>query len=244
MLQVVKERRTVSAHAQVGELINPVSDLWEIELLYGKHPSYTESTYAVRFKTKLEGGASKCFLVIDLRERFDEFLRELNVFGVMEKADFHRVIDYVKELKIRGIFTRVPNLLTVMENSADADESLELYGMVVDAVLSDPDAFPTITSDAYKHGVSSGVVLDTDQYKAKYGENAVAITTEALLDILDLDGGTKNVRFMEIIRGWREQGLLLKQCRQARLQEPIKPNISSKEVKRFYIFRIDGLGQE
>lgn len=241
MLQLVKERNS-KLEIRTDELVNPVANLWEIELLYGKHPSYTENTYAVKFKTKLEGRASKCFLVIDLRERFDEFLRELNVFGVMEKAEFHRAIDYVKELKIRGIFTRVPNLLTVMENSADADESLELYGLVVDAVLSDPDAFPTITSDAYKHGISSGVVLDTDQYKEKYGENAVAITTEALFDILDLDASTKNTRFMEIIRGWREQGLLLKQSRQARLQEPIKPNISSKEVKRFYIFRIDGLG--
>lgn len=41
-------------------------------------------------------------------------------------------------------------------------------------------------------------------------------------------------RFMEIIRGWREQGLLLKQSRQARLQEPIKPNISSKSNYTFF----------
>lgn len=241
MLQLVKERRI--AVERVSEMANPVEALWEIELLYGKHPSYTESTYAVKLTTKLEGGASKCFLVIDLRDRFDEFLRELNVFGSMEKAELHQTIDYVKHLKINGLFRRVPNLLTEMEGSADADESLELYHMVVDAVLSDPDAFPTVSSDAYKHGVSSGVILDSEQYVAKYGDNAVAITTEALMEILDLDGGTKSVRFTEITRGWREQGVLLKLSRQARLQEPVKPNISSKEVKRFYIFRIDELGQ-
>ncbi|UOK61567.1 hypothetical protein MT997_24170 [Paenibacillus sp. OVF10] len=34
---------------------NTVEALWKIELLYGKHPSYTESTYAVKLTTKLEG---------------------------------------------------------------------------------------------------------------------------------------------------------------------------------------------
>jgi hypothetical protein len=240
MLQIVKERKR--AVVQVSEMANPVAALWEIELLYGRHPSYTESTYAVKLTTKLEGGSSKCFLVIDLRTRFDEFLRDLNVFGSMEKAELHQTIDYVKHLKISGLFKRVPNLLVEMEGSAGADESLELFRMVEDAVLSDPESFPSVSLDAYKHGVSSGVILDTDQYIEKYGRDAVGITTEALMEILDLDGGTKSVRFTEITRGWREQSLLLKQSRQARLQEPIKPNISSKEVKRFYIFRIVGLG--
>ncbi|GIP31626.1 hypothetical protein [Paenibacillus sp. J2TS4] len=54
MLQVVKQRR--NADVQVSEMPNPVEALWQIELLYGKHPSYTESTYAVKLTTKLEVG--------------------------------------------------------------------------------------------------------------------------------------------------------------------------------------------
>ncbi|MFI8711976.1 hypothetical protein [Brevibacillus brevis] len=242
MLTLVKERGNVNTPSK--EMPNPVAALWEIELLYGKHPSYSELTYGVKFTTRLEGNASKCYLVVDLRERFDEFLRELNVFGSMEKAEFHKAIDYVKHLKINGIFKRVPNLLTVMEGAASADESFELFEMVVESVLSDPDAYPSISSDAFKSGESSGVILDTEQYVSKYGANAVGVTTEALFEILNLDGSTKSTRLLEITRGWLGQGLLLKQSRQARLQEPIKPNASTKEVKRFYILRIDGLGQE
>ncbi|UFJ40402.1 hypothetical protein LOK74_20590 [Brevibacillus humidisoli] len=215
MLQLVKERKNIAE--QVSEMANPVEALWEVELLYGKHPAYTENTYAVKFTTKLEGHASKCFLVIDLRDRFDEFLRDLNVFGSMEKVELHQTIDYVKYLKINGIFRRVPNLLSEMEGSAGADESLELFSLVADAVLSEPDAFPTVSSDAYKNGVSSGVILDSEQYAEKYGENAVGITTEALLEILDLDGGTRDARFKEIARGWLEQGLLLKRSNQVYL---------------------------
>lgn len=240
MLTVVKSREVASAPSR---MMNPVENLWSIELLYGKHPDYTELTYAVNFTTKLEGNASKCFLVIDLRERFEEYLRDLNVFGSLERNELHSVIDYIKYLKINGIFRRVQSLLEEMEGSASRDESFALFEMVVDSIKSDLDVFPSISSDAYKHGVSAGVRLDTDQYVEKYGENAVGVTAEFLFETLSLEGSTKNVRLLEIARGWREQGQLLIKNKQARLQEPVKPNISSKEVKRFYIFKIDGLGQ-
>ncbi len=244
-MYLVKEKEgQVSANQNevAGELLNPVAALWGIELLYGRHPLYTESTYAVNFMTKLEGGASKCYLVIDLRERFDEYLKELNVFGSMEKAEFHKAIEYVKQLKVKGIFRRVQNLLSVMEGSAGADESAELFALVVDAVLSDPDAYPLISSDNYKHGVSGGVILDIEPYLMKYGESAVGVTTEALLEILNLEeSGTRGARFMEIMRGWLESGHLLKRNRGPRLQEPIKPCVSSKEVRRFYVFRVENL---
>jgi hypothetical protein len=239
MLMLVKEHSIVSAP---NKEINPVEALWVIDLLYGKHPGYSELTYGVCFTTRLEGNAQKCYLVVELRERFDEFLRELNVFGSMEKAEFHKVIDYVKHLKINGIFKRVPNLLTVMEGAASVDESFELFAMVEDGVLGNPDSFPTVTSDDYKHGESSGVILDTEQYLSKFGPSAVGITSEALFEILGLDGSTKTLRLLEIARGWREAGLLLKVTKQARLQESVKPNVSSKDVKRLYIFRINGLG--
>lgn len=240
MLTVVKERR--SANVQPKEMINPVENLWSVELLYGKHHAYTELTYAVNFTTKLEGGASKCFLVIDLLEKFEEYLRDLNVFGALERSEFHAVIDYIKYLKVNGIFKRVPNLLSELEGSSGKEESLELFEALEDGILSDLDAFPSISSDAYQHGVSAGVVLDTEQYIEKYGMNVVGVTAEFLYEALSLDGSTKNVRLQEIVRGWKSEGQLLVKNKQARLQEPIKPNLSSKEVKRFYIFKIDGLG--
>ncbi|QSO50160.1 hypothetical protein JZ785_14395 [Alicyclobacillus curvatus] len=244
MLHLVKENIHTDSK-KTSEIVNPVATLWDIELFYGKHPNYTECTYSVNFTTKLEGHASRCYLVIDLREHFDEYLRELNVFGSIEKSELHKTIEYIKQLKINGIFKRVPNLLSVMEGKAGSDESLELFELVMEAVQSDPDAFPSVSSNLYKHRVSSGVVLDTDQYITKYGHGALAITTEALLEILNLDeGSTKSIRFMEITRGFLANGYLLKRNRGPRLQEPIRPNLYSKEVKRFYVFKGDGTAQD
>jgi hypothetical protein len=237
MLRIVKQPKEL-IDSQSKEIVNPVAALWEIELLFGKHPDYTENTYAVNFTTKLEGNASKCFLVIDLRDRFDEYVRSLNVFGSIEKNEFHKVIDYVSQLKVNGIFRRVPDLLTVMEGSASSSESQALYELVVEAVQSDPEAYPTISSNLYQHGVSAGVILDTEQYVAKYGQS-VGITTEALLEIVNVDAITKSTRFLEIIRGWQASGILLKKSKSPRLQEQIKPRLDSKEVKRFYIFQMD-----
>lgn len=243
MLKLVKERvvASVSEQLETAVMPNPVAALWDIELLYGKHPAYSELTYGVCFRTRLEGNAAKCYLVVELRERFDEFLRELNVFGAMEKAEFHKAVEYVKYLKINGIFRRVPNLLSVMEDAASADESYELFSMLEESILANPESFPAISSDEYRHGVSAGVILDTEQYISKYGECAVGVTTEALIDILELEGSTRSTRLLEITRGWKEAGLLLHVTRQARLQEPVKPCASSKDVRRFYIFRVEGL---
>ncbi|MEF2969114.1 hypothetical protein V3851_25350 [Paenibacillus sp. M1] len=243
MLQLVKNQRT--HETEVPELPERISALWSVELLYGKHPAFSTSTYCVKLTTKLEGNASKCYLVIDLRDRFEEFLRELNIFGVMEKADFHKVIDYVTQLKIKGVFRRVANLLDVIEGTAENSEGYELFDVVSEAIINDLDSYPTISSDQYKHGSSAGVILDTEQYITKYGENAVGITTEALIEILELESSsTRNVRLTEITRSWKELGLLLKLSKQSRLQEPVKPWISSKDVKRFYILKIDAIAQE
>ncbi|ETT56795.1 hypothetical protein C162_00245 [Paenibacillus sp. FSL R7-269] len=238
-LTIVKDRGVTTSDKQ--PMANPVGDLWDIELFYGKHPNYTELTYSVNFMSLLEGRASKCFLVIELREQFDIFLRDLNVFGCMEKAEFHKAIDYVKYLKINGLFKRVPNLLSVMEGKASADESNELFSMVEDCILNNLEAFPTVSSDEYRPGECFGVILDTEQYVEKYGVNAVGVTSDALIEFLNLEGESKIIRLLEIARGWRDQELLLHFTKQARLQEPIKPNVTSKAVKRFYIFRVNGL---
>jgi hypothetical protein len=242
MLRIVKQPKEM-IDSQPQDIVNPVEALWDIELLYGKHPDYSKLTYAVNFITKLEGHDAQCFLLIDLRDRFEEYLRELNVFGSMEKNEFHKVIDYVTQLKNRGLFRRVPNLVSVIEGSASSLESQELYELVGEAVQNDPEAYPTVSSNWYQHGVHAGVILDTEQYVTKYGQ-AIGITTEALLEIVNVDAATKNTRFLEIIRGWQESGVLLKKSKSPRLQEQIKPREDAKEVKRFYVFRMEWTNDE
>ncbi|MEK4274806.1 hypothetical protein [Paenibacillus sp. FSL R7-0026] len=63
--------------------------IWKASVLYGEY-------VCGKVNNEAGGGASKCSLVIDLRDKFDEFLREFNVFGSMEKAELHQTIDYVK----------------------------------------------------------------------------------------------------------------------------------------------------
>ncbi|MGO4498601.1 hypothetical protein AB4114_22230 [Paenibacillus sp. 2RAB27] len=221
---------------------NPVAELWNIELLYGKHPAYSHATYAASFTTRLAGGASCCFLVIELRDRFEEFLHDLNVFGVMERADFMKVVDYIKMLKIKGIFREVPDLLQAINGEgADSSESLELFELVAESILNEIESYPTVTSDEYKNS-SPGIILDTDSYRNKYGAYVAGVTTETLYEILGLENNHQNAkRLQEIVRTWAKMGKLIKKSSQNRLQEAIRPNINSKEVKRFYLLKVDGL---
>ncbi|XID95616.1 hypothetical protein ACF3MZ_14320 [Paenibacillaceae bacterium WGS1546] len=236
-LTVVKPKE----QAETTELINPLADLWEIELLFGRHPDYSTATYAVRFTTRLEGNASKSYLVIDLEDHFNTYVRELNVFGFMLQSDFHRAIHYIQQLKVKGIFTRVDNLLEAMNGTTDQDEGNAFYDILADAVCGDIDRFPSINSDAYKHGESPGVRIDTEFYVSKYGTPVVAVTSEYLYELFELSGNNKVNRLLEIGRAWRDSGLILVKNKQGRLQEDVKPNLNSKVVKRFYILSLEAL---
>lgn len=235
-LTVVKPKE----QPQTTELINPLTELWEIKLLYGRRPDYSTPTYAVRLTTRLEGNSSKSYLVIDLEDYFDTFVRELNVFGHMLKSDFHRVIHYVQQLKVKGVFTRVDNLLDAMNGVTDQDEGNAFYDIVADAICGDIDRFPTISSDSYVHGESPGVRMDTEFYLNKYG-TPIGVTTDFLFDLFELEGSNKSNRLLEISRAWRDSGLLLVKNKQNRLQENVKPNLNSGVVKRLYIFSLKTL---
>lgn len=221
-----------------ADLINPVEALWNIELLYGKHYQYSELTYGLHMQTKLVGGASRCYLVINLVEDFDRILKELSVFGAIERAELLRVIDYAKQLKIRGVYRPVPDLMPFIDGKSDGGEGQELYRNVVDYIVENPSLFPTVSSGLYSSTQSLGVVLDTESYKRKFGESVVGVSSDALYEILELENGNSK-RLVEITRSWQQAGWLVKKSNQSRLQEAIRPIADVAEVRRFYLLRID-----
>lgn len=223
------------------EVHNPVSDLWNVTLYYGKHPDFTPLTYAVRFQTKLIGGASNTYLVLGLNERIHEILTELNVYGVITRSELSKTIDYVNELKAQGIYTEVPRLMDVMNNDAESDESRELHQQVCDCVWDDIERYPLATTDDFTER-SPGVLLNSEKYIQKFGRDVVALTSESLFDMLGLEMDSQNAkRLQEIARAWHRLGLLIKHNRQDRLQEQIRPRVSSKDTKRLYLLKFEGL---
>lgn len=189
-------------------------------------------------QTKLVGGASRCYLVIDLVEDFDRILRELSVFGAIERTELLRVIAYAKQLKIRGVYRPVPDLMPFIDGRSDGGEGQELCRLVVDYIVENPSLFPTVSSGLYSATQSLGVVLDTESYIRKFGESVVGVTSEALYEILELESGNSK-RLVEITRSWQQAGWLVKRSNQSRLQEAIRPIADVAEVRRFYLLRTD-----
>lgn len=229
--ELVRKGRESNKYARITE--NPVSDLWDIRLLYGKHQRFSKPTYAVYFQTKLFGEDHCTILHIDLLENEKKALRELNVFGHMSESSFIQVLDYIIFLKVSGNFEQVDDLTAYSEDRASVAESFELFERVRDSILDDLDAFPLLSSEEYNPQSCSGVLLDTEQYVSRYGEGAVGVSPEFLVDLLDLS----HTRVVEVARRWREQGWLLKSNRETRLQEAIKLSISTN-IKRFYVLKI------
>lgn len=222
-------------------LVNPVEDLWNVELLYGRHHSFSEPTYGLYMKSKLIGEGSRCFLLVDIHlETIDDILYTLNVFGLIERKEFLRVLDYAKQLKRHGVFRGVPDLLPYIEGEAHDHEGEELYQLMREYVIENIHMFPSVMHNMYEAGQYLGVELDSDVYIKKYGSNIVGVTTEAIIEALALEGNTKT-RIIEITRSWLKLGVLIKRSSQSRLQESIRPCEDSREIKRFYLLHIEGL---
>jgi len=224
--------------AKSADLINPVEALWNIELLYGKTYQYSELTYGLYMQTKLVGAAARCYLVIDLVEDFDRILRELNIFGAIERTELMRVIDYAKQLKIKGVYRPVPDLMPFIDGQSDGSEGQEFYRLVVDYIQENDSLFPTVSSGLYSTTQSLGVVLDTENYVRKFGESVVGVSSEALYEILELES-VNSKRLIEITRSWQQAGWLVKKNGQSRLQEAIRPVQDEATVKRFYLIKLD-----
>ncbi|SFL20867.1 hypothetical protein SAMN03159341_10416 [Paenibacillus sp. 1_12] len=237
--KTLTETRSTEKHK---ELVNP-AEHFDIKLLYGRHPAYSKSTYAVQFTSRLEGRDSSCYLEVELREKFEEHLKELCVFGEISRTELLKVADYVKQLKIQGVFERVPDLLQAIEGQADISESQELYDLAVESIVEDLAAYPTVTSDHYRHGVSSGVILDSDPLRRRFGSEVVGITTESVYEIIGLEPSPQNkVRLQEVIKAWYSMGYIIKRSKD-RWQEAFRPNESIKDAKRFYLLKVEGLNE-
>jgi hypothetical protein len=220
---------------------NPVEELWKINLLYGKHPSYTKKTYAVRFQSLLIGGDSSTYLFIELTDRFEEILSDLNIFGVLSRNMLMKTIDYVTQLKIKGIFTEVAQLLEAIHQDAENDESHELFQTVASTILDEFELYPLAITDDYTNA-SPGVILNSAGYMQKFGRDVVALSSESLFDLLSLENNYQNgKRLLEIMRSWQRFGYLIKRNGQSRLQEQIRPRATGKEVKRMYLLKIEGV---
>lgn len=229
--------------AKSAGLINPVENLWTVELLRGRHFLHSEPTYGLHMRSKLVGEFSKCYLLVDIQpDSMSDILYSLNIFGHLERVDLMRVLEYAKQLKINGIYRDVPDLLPHLESYANDIEGSELHIQVMEYILDNPGLFPSISSGGYTLQ-SLGVYLDTDSYIKRYGAHIFGITTEALVDILGLEGDYRK-RLIEITRSWLKSGLLVKRSGQSRLQESIRPLESSREIKRFYLLKVTGLDAE
>lgn len=229
-----------NAASREAELVNPVESLWSITLHYGRFFAYSQNSYSIQFKSKLIGEDSKSYLFVDLEEDFDRILKELNVFGVMTRADLLRSIDYATQLKIRGEFVAVPDLLPFIQGQAKDSESAELYARVVDFVSENSELFPTVSGGEYNETRSLGVLLDTDSYVRKFGESVVGVSTEGLYEALELDSSNSK-RLVEITRTWHQTGYLVKKSNQSRLQEAVRPIVDVAMVKRFYLIKLNVL---
>lgn len=197
-----------------ADVSNPISQYWDIELFVYKEID-GGYTFKVKFTSKqsveLPNGEvifQSVFVdEVDFEDRGRSIRRELRKRGMMDDVIFWDIKSYVQLLKSNKQYTFCDNVKLLSNNTGDLSknikqESEDCYDILVQEVKNNPEAFP-MSTEAFVRGESDGIF--TQDYKDS-GCSAVIISGENLQDLLAVHDKTE---FENIIRFWRDQGLLL-----------------------------------
>lgn len=193
---------------------NPVSDYWDIELcLY--HDSHAQYLFLVKFTSKMpielpDGQVivqSKWIKEVDFEDKERTIRKELRTIGMVNDLIFRGIKDYIEYLKFNKKYTFYGELIQSVEMVGDEPkyssfDSETCYEVLIKEVVENRRFFPISTSD-YEVGVSYGILISN--YK-KQEFTAVALEGHRLQDIIQVVG---KAEFEDVIRSWREQGLLV-----------------------------------
>lgn len=197
-----------------ADVSNPVAQYWDIELFVypEQHGGYT---FKVKFTSKQSIELPTGEIVVqhvfvdeaDFEDRERFIRRELRKRGMLDDIIFWNIKSYVQYLKANKLYTFCEDT-SLLANSTDNNlkdmnqESADCYDVLVQEVENNPEAFPT-SPEQFVKGESDGIF--SPDYKDT-GYPAVIISGENLQEIIDV---RDKVEFEDIIRSWRNRGLLL-----------------------------------
>lgn len=190
---------------------NPVSEYWDIEL-YLFNESHENYAFIVKFTSKLPielpGGQTvtqhRFIKEVDFEDKEKSIRKELRNIGMINDIIFKGIKDYIEYLKLNNQYAFYHDIdeLSNDEYYNSQQESLECYGLLQQEIRDNLNLFPT-SRKRYRIGVSEGMIVSN--YKGR-GFAVVVLERDKLQDIINV---FEKVDFEDILRGWRDQGLLL-----------------------------------
>lgn len=208
----IQTQRLYSGHITME---NPVKNYWDIKL-YVHVDKDGDCTFKAQLTSqkaiKLPDGRtiqqSEVIDECDFEDKEKIIRKKLRKKGVIDDNIYRGIVSYIEYLKSTDQYDFLQNVISITFNENRfkniVEESIEFYEILVQEIKQFPLAFKLSSSNnIFKVGEHDGV-LEEDYSDTGY--SAVVIEGDILKSILGIEGKSK---FENIIRTWRDSGLLL-----------------------------------
>lgn len=163
------------------------------------------------------------------------------------------MIRYAVEMKKTDQYTEITEdeLNALLADTLGSNDAARRFHVLETEMISDPELFASLSQQNYNKDIHSGILLDTNKMKRKFGDYAVGIHRKLLLSVFcggdidddeeDVDLRANNSVLNVIVGSWKKEGFLAKRTEVNRLNEKINGLNADNASERFYVVRSEKL---
>lgn len=183
-----------------------------LRLYFGEYSKEIGPILCVGIQSTLFARETVYFLETDLTFKKNKVKEMLSKKGVVDTIVFKKIEDMVAELKKAEEYERVEsidqllNMSTVINEEENEEKIMSYYKILVEeALLVEQESFET---SKWIKGIEiqRGGKRDSNSRKKEYGGDVILVSSEQLIDVLDIHNEKKIVN---IVKAWMKKDLLI-----------------------------------
>jgi hypothetical protein len=227
---------------------------WKIGVKRGVSSEYIFGVFLAQFthlETDSSEGVTLTFLLHELENGsiIEATLKKLKQFArAIDKEMLINMIAHAVEMRKRGEYETVDEdeLNALLEEALDRKLAAATFRKLENSIIAELENFASVRSGEFDKKIHYGILLDTPELKARFGNSAVGVTKYTLLELFvweeppfsreEYKSNGSSDELKTILQGWREAGYLVKRSEFKRLNEFVKYN-SNGDKERFYIVK-------
>jgi hypothetical protein len=159
------------------------------------------------------------------------------------------VLAYMIELQKRRDYKVLDEevLDELLSSTLGTNSALKRFQSLEQAMIAEPEYFASMQLQYYDANKHHGILLDTPQLKRKYGDHAVGVHRELLINLFcggeddSVNRQANNPTLNLILDGWKKANKLIKRTEEKRLNEKITGLNENNKFDRFYVVKSEKL---
>ncbi len=191
---------------------NPISEIWNIDVIYGYCKKADVKKFIIMFTDKVVGSEN---FILEWKEfRFDKktVVERSGEIGIEIDSRSHTsILDYVNYLKLSDNVKKLDDKTTIDDyilrsNQSAINNASVAYEDLLECLEEDRDRFTTLKDGNFNGNEHLGCILDDEKSIERFGGHTVAIPNSSLANILGVNNKNELVKIKDI---WSDENILI-----------------------------------